>query len=182
MLDNAIPQGFEDAVELRRKNRETVVKYMNTKGQDRLRRHELFVEDGCEHKTSNWSAIWVLPLVALAIGAWLAWRAFDQAGVDIQVRFESGDGIQANKTEVLYKGISVGKVTDLHVSKDIKGVVATIEIKKEAQEYLSKDTRFWLVKPRVSLAGVTGLAMPRNRLRQWPARRSTVEASNRSVA
>ncbi len=72
-----------------------------------------------------------------------------QAGVDIQVRFESGDGIQANKTEVLYKGISVGKVTDLHVSKDIKGVVATIEIKKEAQEYLSKDTRFWLVKPRV---------------------------------
>ncbi|MCB2508658.1 MCE family protein, partial [Listeria monocytogenes] len=58
---------------------------------------------------------------------------------------------------VLYKGISVGKVTDLHVSKDIKGVVATIEIKKEAQEYLSKDTRFWLVKPRVSLAGVTGL-------------------------
>ncbi len=31
----------------RRKNRETVVKYMNTKGQDRLRRHELFVEDGC---------------------------------------------------------------------------------------------------------------------------------------
>lgn len=47
MLDNAIPQGFEDAVELRRKNRETVVKYMNTKGQDRLRRHELFVEDGC---------------------------------------------------------------------------------------------------------------------------------------
>lgn len=110
-----------------------------------------------KHKTSNWSAIWVLPLVALAIGAWLAWRAFDQAGVDIQVRFESGDGIQANKTEVLYKGISVGKVTDLHVSKDIKGVVATIEIKKEAQEYLSKDTRFWLVKPRVSLAGVTGL-------------------------
>ena len=99
-----------------------------------------------KHKTSNWSAIWVLPLVALAIGAWLAWRAFDQAGVDIQVRFESGDGIQANKTEVLYKGISVGKVTDLHVSKDIKGVVATIEIKKEAQEYLSKDTRFWLVK------------------------------------
>ncbi|WP_201264692.1 hypothetical protein, partial [Pseudomonas aeruginosa] len=43
-----------------------------------------------KHKTSNWSAIWVLPLVALAIGAWLAWRAFDQAGVDIQVRFESG--------------------------------------------------------------------------------------------
>ena len=61
-----------------------------------------------KHKTSNWSAIWVLPLVALAIGAWLAWRAFDQAGVDIQVRFERRRD-QANKTEVLYKGISVGR-------------------------------------------------------------------------
>ncbi|WP_164498219.1 hypothetical protein, partial [Pseudomonas aeruginosa] len=48
-----------------------------------------------KHKTSNWSAIWVLPLVALAIGAWLGWRAYDQAGVLIQVRFESSDGIQA---------------------------------------------------------------------------------------
>ncbi len=56
MLDNAIPQGFEDAVELRRKNRETVVKYMNTKGQDRLRRHELFVEDGCACQSGVWRA------------------------------------------------------------------------------------------------------------------------------
>ncbi|MHB9468144.1 aldehyde dehydrogenase family protein [Pseudomonas aeruginosa] len=110
-----------------------------------------------KHKTSNWSAIWVLPLVALAIGAWLGWRAYDQAGVLIQVRFESSDGIQAKKTEVLYKGIAVGKVVALDVSEDIKGVVATIEMDKEARQYLSKGTRFWLVKPRVSLAGVTGL-------------------------
>lgn len=60
-------------------------------------------------------------MLALVIGAWLAWRAYDEAGPIIQVRFESGDGIQAKKTEVLYKGISVGKVVDLSVSEDIKG-------------------------------------------------------------
>ncbi|MEW3689941.1 UNVERIFIED_CONTAM: PhzA/PhzB family protein, partial [Pseudomonas aeruginosa] len=43
MPDTTSPIGFTDANELREKNRETVVKYMNTKGQDRLRRHELFV-------------------------------------------------------------------------------------------------------------------------------------------
>ncbi len=118
---------------------------------------EALCEPFRQHKTSNWSAIWVLPLVALAIGAWLGWRAYDQAGVLIQVRFESSDGIQAKKTEVLYKGIAVGKVVALDVSEDIKGVVATIEMDKEARQYLSKGTRFWLVKPRVSLAGVTGL-------------------------
>ncbi len=116
-----------------------------------------------KHKTSNWSAIWVLPLVALAIGAWLGWRAYDQAGVLIQVRFESSDGIQAKKTEVLYKGIAVGKVVALDVSEDIKGVVATIEMDKEARQYLSKGTRFWLVKPRVSLAVAGRPSVPKAR-------------------
>ena len=59
---------------------------------------------------SNWSAIWVLPLIALIIGGWLGWRAYSQQGIDIQVRFESGEGIQVNKTEVVYKGMPVGKV------------------------------------------------------------------------
>jgi paraquat-inducible protein B len=108
-------------------------------------------------KTSSWSAIWVLPLLALVIGLWLLWRAFSEAGLDVQVHFADGDGIQVNKTQVMYKGIAVGKVVGLHVSADIQGVDATLEINREAQDYLSKDTRFWLVRPRVSLAGVTGL-------------------------
>ncbi|QRY79539.1 MCE family protein [Pseudomonas sp. PDNC002] len=108
-------------------------------------------------KTTNWSAIWILPLIALAIGAWLAWRAYDQAGIMINIQFESGEGIQANKTEVIFKGIGVGKVVDLHVNKPTMGVTAAVEMRKEAAEYLSKGTRFWLVKPRVSIAGVTGL-------------------------
>ncbi|BAN50587.1 intermembrane transport protein PqiB [Metapseudomonas resinovorans] len=108
-------------------------------------------------KTTNWSAIWVLPLIALLIGLWLAWKAMSEAGIDIQIRFENGEGIQVGKTQLMYKGIQVGKVVDLHVSDDIKGVVATVEVMKEAEPYLSKDTRFWLVRPRVSLAGVTGL-------------------------
>ncbi len=108
-------------------------------------------------KTSSWSAIWVLPLLALVIGLWLLWRAFSEAGLDVQVHFADGDGIQVNKTQVMYKGIAVGKVVGLHVSADIQGVDAILEINREAQDYLSKDTRFWLVRPRVSLAGVTGL-------------------------
>ncbi len=110
-----------------------------------------------KHKTSNWSAIWVLPLVALAIGAWLALaclrpgRGADPGALREQ-RWHPGEedrgAVQGH----------LGRQGDrLDVSEDIKGVVATIEINKEARQYLSKGTRFWLVKPRVSLAGVTGL-------------------------
>ncbi|MBA4246240.1 MAG: MCE family protein [Pseudomonas sp.] len=108
---------------------------------------------------SNWSAIWVLPLIALLIGGWLAWRAYSEAGIEIQVMFESGDGIQAGKTEVIYKGMPVGKVIALTLdrSEARRGVIATLEMNKEVEARLVTGTRFWLVKPSVTLAGVTGL-------------------------
>lgn len=108
---------------------------------------------------SNWSAIWVLPLIALLIGGWLAWRAYSQAGIEIQVIFASGAGIQAGKTEVIYKGMPVGKVTALALdhSEERRGVIATLEMSKDVEQHLLTGTRFWLVKPSVSLAGITGL-------------------------
>ncbi|MFS2200894.1 intermembrane transport protein PqiB [Pseudomonas sp. Pseusp3] len=108
---------------------------------------------------SNWSAIWVLPLIALMIGGWLGWRAYTENGIEIQVRFESGEGIQANKTEVVYKGMSVGKVKNLKLDDEgsSKGVIASIEMNKDVEPYLRTSTRFWLVKPSVTLAGITGL-------------------------
>ncbi|WP_313629701.1 MlaD family protein, partial [Pseudomonas sp.] len=109
--------------------------------------------------SSNWSAIWVLPLIALIIGGWLGWRAYSQQGIEIQVRFESGEGIQVNKTEVVYKGMPVGKVKALALDDEgsNRGVIATIEMGKDVEQYLKTNTRFWLVKPSVSLAGITGL-------------------------
>ncbi|MGF6154297.1 MlaD family protein [Pseudomonas fluorescens] len=108
---------------------------------------------------SNWSAIWVLPLIALMIGGWLGWRAYNETGIEVQVRFESGEGIQANKTEVVYKGMPVGKVKSLTLDDEGKtrGVIATIEMNKDVEQYLRTSTRFWLVKPSVTLAGITGL-------------------------
>lgn len=108
---------------------------------------------------SNWSAIWVLPLIALLIGGWLGWRAYNEAGIEIQVFFATGDGIQAGKTEVIYKGMPIGKVIALELDDSGKqrGVRATIEMDKRVEPHLRSNTRFWLVKPSVSLAGITGL-------------------------
>ncbi|MDM8350308.1 MlaD family protein [Pseudomonas sp. sp1636] len=108
---------------------------------------------------SNWSAIWVLPILALLIGGWLGWRAYSQAGIEIQVIFDSGAGIQAGKTEVIYKGMPIGKVIALALddSGEKRGVIATIEMRQEVKPHLRDQARFWLVKPRVSLGGITGL-------------------------
>ncbi len=108
---------------------------------------------------SNWSAIWILPLIALVIGGWLGWQAYRESGVNIEVRFQSGEGIVANKTEVVYKGMPVGKVKSLVLDAEGSntGVIATVEMNAAAEPHLRKGTRFWLVKPSVTLAGITGL-------------------------
>lgn len=108
---------------------------------------------------SNWSAIWILPLLALLIGGWLAWRAYSDAGIQVELVFSTGDGIQAGKTELMYKGMAVGKVTAIGLddSGQGRGVVATLEVNKELEPYLLSGTRFWLVRPSVTLAGISGL-------------------------
>ena len=110
-------------------------------------------------RTSNWSAIWILPLIALLIGGWLAYRAYSQAGIEIEIFFPSGDGIQVNKTEVIYKGMSIGKVVGMELDDkgDNRGVRVTVEMDKRVEQHLRSKTRFWLVKPNVSLAGISGL-------------------------
>ncbi len=48
-------------------------------------------------------------------------------------------------------------MTDIHVAKDRKDVIVTAMIHRDAADYLVDDTRFWVVRPRVSAAGITGL-------------------------
>ncbi len=109
--------------------------------------------------SSSWSAIWVLPLIALAIALWLAWEAYDERGIPIKVLFDSGEGIEVGKTQVVYKGMAIGVVKGLTLDDEgpLRGVVATLEMDKSATNYLRENTRFWLVKPNISLAGITGL-------------------------
>ena len=108
---------------------------------------------------SNWSAIWILPIVALCIGAWLAWQTYNQAGIEVSVFFDSGEGIAAGKTEVIYKGMPIGKVVALTLD-DVghrRGVVATLSLNQAFSDHLRSGTRFWLVKPSLTLGGITGL-------------------------
>ena len=108
---------------------------------------------------SNWSAIWILPIVALCIGAWLAWQAYSQAGIEVNVFFDNGEGIAAGKTEVIYKGMPIGKVVALTLDDqgERSGVLATLELNQGFEEQLRSNTRFWLVKPSLTLGGITGL-------------------------
>lgn len=108
-------------------------------------------------RTGAISAIWLLPLLAIVLGGWLAYKHFTEAGVNIVVIFTTGEGVVAGKTEVRYKGIKIGTVSELNVQPNLDSVAAQITLSKQVEPALREDTRFWLVKPELSLGGVQGL-------------------------
>jgi len=103
------------------------------------------------------SAIWILPIVAAMIGGWLIYKSILEAPIEVTVTFESGEGIAAGKTEVRYEGIQIGIVSSVVVQPDLSGIIATLEMDNRTEIGLLQGSQFWLVKPEVSLSGVTGL-------------------------
>jgi paraquat-inducible protein B len=101
--------------------------------------------------------IWTIPIVAVLIGGWLAFRAIRTRGPIITVSFHNAGGLVAGKTKIRYRDVDVGEVRDIHVSPDRSTVMISAELKREAAPWMVEDTRFWVVRARVAAAEVSGL-------------------------
>jgi len=101
--------------------------------------------------------VWLIPLVAALVGGWLAIKSVLDRGPVITITFTSAEGLEAGKTKIKYKDVEVGLVSSVGLSPDLSGVVVTAQMGKDAGPHLVKDTRFWVVRPRVSGGSVSGL-------------------------
>jgi paraquat-inducible protein B len=111
------------------------------------------------HK-SRWSfsVVWLIPLVAVLIGGWLAVKSILERGPTITIVFKSAEGLEAGKTKLKFKDVEIGIVKTVAISKDLKEVLATAELVKDFAPHLVDDTRFWVVRPRISGGSVSGLS------------------------
>ena len=105
----------------------------------------------------SFSIVWVVPIVALLIGGWLAYKAWSEKGPEIKITFASADGLEANKTKIKYKDVEVGTVTNIELKKDLSGVIVTAEMTRDADRYMNDKTLFWVVRARVAAGEVSGL-------------------------
>ena len=106
---------------------------------------------------SGISIVWIIPIVAALIGAWVAYKSYSEIGPTIFITFENAEGLVAGKTKVKFKDVEVGLVKAVDIEKDLKHVLVTVEMHKDAKSYLTEKTRFWIVRARISAGGVTGL-------------------------
>jgi paraquat-inducible protein B len=103
------------------------------------------------------SLVWIVPIVAVLVGISLVVHNILQEGPTIVVTFKTGSGLTANKTEVKYRNVVVGQVTDVELSDDQKSVNATIKLAKQAETFTREDSQFWVVRPRIGAGGVSGI-------------------------
>jgi paraquat-inducible protein B len=109
---------------------------------------------------STWARlplVWLLPAIVVLAGAFVVVHEKLAEGITVHIRFHNADGLEANKTKIRYKDVDIGEVTDIRVADNRKEVIVTAQIQRNAKEYMTTDTRFWVVRPRISTAGVTGL-------------------------
>ena len=103
------------------------------------------------------SIIWIVPAVAVAIGAWLAWDTLSKEGPTIKIAFDSGEGLQAGQSQLKYKDIVFGTVKSLELAPDRTHVIVTIATTHEAKPLLTEGTLFWVVKPRFFAGNISGI-------------------------
>lgn len=101
--------------------------------------------------------IWIIPIVAIAIGGWLAWSTLSKEGPTITISFDSAEGLQAGQSQLKFKDIVLGTVQTLDLTPDHSRVVVKVATTRQVERLLTDTTVFWVVKPRLFAGNISGL-------------------------
>lgn len=110
-----------------------------------------------ERKKTRLSLVWVVPIVAALAGVWVAVTRILDQGPSIEIVFDSAEGLEGGKTKIHYNGVAVGTLSEIRLSKDHRRVVTWAQMAPGTSDFLVDGTQFWVVRPRISGANVTGL-------------------------
>jgi paraquat-inducible protein B len=103
------------------------------------------------------SIIWAIPVLAVLIGAWLAWDTLSKEGPTITVSFDTAEGLQAGQSQLKFRDISFGTVSNIVLAEDHTHVLVTVATTAAAAPLLTDKTVFWVVKPRLFAGSLSGL-------------------------
>lgn len=106
----------------------------------------------------NLSFVWLVPVLALVVSLGLAWKNFADRGVLIEITFANGSGVTPGETTLRYRDVVIGTVEQVTFTEDLKKVLVRARVDQKVAPFLGADTQFWVVRPRVTSAGISGLS------------------------
>jgi paraquat-inducible protein B len=115
------------------------------------------VEEAVVEEKRRFSIVWVIPIVAALVGAFVAYKAFSSRGPEITITFKTAEGLEAGKTKIKYKDVEVGVVETVELANDLSGIICHARMVPGADAWLHEKTQFWVVRPRISGGQVSGL-------------------------
>ncbi len=110
-----------------------------------------------ESDARGFPVIWLLPLVAILVGGWLLYKTMAEKGPEVVIQFRTAAGIEEGKTKIKYRDVVVGQVRTVRFADDLSQVLVTAEMVPGMESHLTESTDFWVVRPRIGAAGVSGL-------------------------
>lgn len=105
---------------------------------------------------ANWF-VWLFPLFALILTGSLISDYFKKKGPVIKITFNDASSIEPEKTKVRYRGVTIGKVTDVKLTDDFGDVVVHVSLQKEAKRFAKKGAKFQFITPKVGIQGISGI-------------------------
>lgn len=103
------------------------------------------------------NVIWLVPIIALVVTLGIAWNAFRDRGILIQIEFADATGITAGETTLRFREIIVGRVEAVQFTPDLGRVVVDVRVNRDIAQYIDDEASFWIVRPQVTAQGVTRL-------------------------
>ncbi len=115
-----------------------------------------FVEKKISQIGSGWY-IWLFPLIALIITVTMITKYYEQNGSTISISFSDVANIEVEKTQVRFRGVSIGTVKEIKISGDNKNVLVHVLLLKDAKHFAVQGSKFWIVSPKINIQGISGL-------------------------
>lgn len=92
------------------------------------------------------SAIWVVPLAATVVAAYLVFGRLHEYGPLIAIRFKDASGIRVGQTDIEYRGVPIGQVKELQLSADKQSVLVRVRLFRSASGMAREGSEFWIVR------------------------------------
>lgn len=104
----------------------------------------------------RWSWVWILPMLAVALSAGLAWQAWGARGAMVTIQLDEGHGLKQGDA-LRYRGIRAGTVERVELLGSLGGLIASVRLEPQAADIARVGSRFWVVRPRFGWEGIGGL-------------------------
>jgi paraquat-inducible protein B len=101
--------------------------------------------------------LWLIPIAAALLCVWYLCRDLIFAGPAVTIYFQNAEGLQAQVSLVQYRGVKVGEVQSLTLTKDRQRVAVKAQLASSAASLAREGSVFWIVRPEIKLGAVSGL-------------------------